>query len=455
MSLYNDPQWIKDFQIYQNDILKFSIDAFRFQPTWQQALLFENSEVMGSRISVKYGWGCNDSMIEAYAVIALHNLLFIKDSATIIMTPSDHNSHAVIHSVIEKFIKRLDLNKLSYLSKYITKNQKMFSIKKYEYFTYIKIIKDTSSVGPISIAGILNHNYLFIAFDAENIEYEWLSVGLSNMAQPENRCIFSQKMDTDILNTGQFHQFTNHENWKQFTFSSAEDPNHVWSKQDQFAMKIGLKSCVIDGEYYRKSSFYKYSINFENALRSIKLNQSPVDSGQLVLSIQDFPCERAVMALSLVDKRDCVEVIDIPFYKDFSLNSMFLIIKNLLEQHPTMNILLNCSGKGELLKKLLEENKIDFKLMLWGGSCFKQRNREKYFNKRAFAFNKFQTAIEKGKFRFSTNKKQSRYLKEAVNIPHRINDSGQYKIPSRDEMRLENLQPLNLSSVFASYFMNE
>ncbi len=33
--------------------------------------------------------------------------------------------------------------------------------------------------------------------------------------------------------------------------------------------------------------------------------------------------------------------------------------------------------------------------------------------------------------------------------------AGQYKIPSRDEMRLENLQPLNLSSVFASYFMNE
>lgn len=455
MSLYNDPQWIKDSQIYQNDILKFSVDAFRFQPTWQQALLFENSEVMGSRISVKYGWGCNDSMIEAYAVIALHNLLFRKDSATIIMTPSDNNSHAVIYSVIEQLIKRLGLNKLSYLSKYITKNQKMFSIKKYEYFTYIKIIKDTSSVGPISIAGILNHNYLFIAFDVERIEDEWLSVGLSNMAQPENRCIFSQRMDTDILKTGQFYQFTKHENWKQFTFSSVEDPNHVWSEQDKFAMKIGLKSCVIDGEFHKSSNFFAYSTSFENALRSIKPNQSPVDSGQLVLSIQSFSGERAVMALSLVDKRDCVEVVDIPFYKDFSLNSMFLIIKNLLQQHPTMNILLNCSGEGALLKKLLEENQIDFEPMLWGGACFKQKNRDKYFNKRAFAFKKFQTAIEKGKFMISTNKKQSRYLKEAVNIPHHINDSGQYKIPSRDEMRLANLQPLNLSSVFASYFMNE
>ena len=455
MSLYNDPQWIKDSKIYQNDVFQFALDAFGFQSTWQQKHLFDNAEALGSCISVKYGWGCNDSMIEAYAVIALHNLLFRKDSATIIMTLSDHNFHAVIYSVIEKFIKRLDLNKLSYLSKYITKNQKTFSIKKYEYFTFIKIIKDAASVGPISIAGILNYNYLFIAFDAAKIKDEWLSVGLSNMAQPENRCIFSQRMDTDILKDGQFYQFTNNDKWKKLTFSSAEDPNHVWSEEDQIAMKIGLKSCVIDGEFHKNLSYFSYSTSFENVLRSIKSNQTPIESGQLVLSIQAFLGEKSVIALSLVGKKGCIEVIDIPFYEDFSLNSMFLIIKSLLEQHPTMNILLNCSGEGVLLKKLLEKNKIDFEPMLWSGACFKQKNREKYSNKRAFAFKKFQTAIENGKFLFSTKKKQSRYLKEAVNIPHRINDSGQYKIPSRDEMRLENLQPLNLSSVFASYFMNE
>lgn len=153
MSLYNDPQWIKDSQIYQNDILKFALDAFDFQSTWQQKLLFDNADVLGSRTSVKYGWGCNESMIDAYAIIALHNLLFRKDSVSIIMTSKNNNSNAVIHNVIKQFIKCLDKNKLSYLSKYITNNQNSFSIKKYEYFTYIKIIKDVASVGPISIAG--------------------------------------------------------------------------------------------------------------------------------------------------------------------------------------------------------------------------------------------------------------------------------------------------------------
>nr|WP_314367594.1 hypothetical protein [uncultured Acinetobacter sp.] len=452
MSLYNDPQWIKDSQIYQNDILKFSVDAFRFQPTWQQTLLFENSEVMGSRISVKYGWGCNDSMIEAYAVIALHNLLFRKDSATIIMTPSDNNSHAVIYSVIEQFIKRLGLNKLSYLSKYITKNQKMFSIKKYEYFTYIKIIKDTSSVGPISIAGILNHNYLFIAFDAERIEDEWLSVGLSNMAQPENRCIFSQKMDTDILKTGQFYQFTKHENWKHFTFSSAEDPNHVWSEQDQFAMKIGLKPCVIDGEYYKASSFYTYSVNLENALATLK-NQSQFDTKEYVLSIQAIDQQRSVIGLFRLSSKGQIELIDIPYFKEFDLNRMFEIIKVLIEKYQKIRVILNCSGTGIILKKLLEKCEIHFENMSLGSPCFSQNDRNKYKNRSAKAFKKFQDCILDSKFSIKSEKKHKRIIKELINIPHYINCSGKYAIPTLEERIKLEMQDLNLALTIAACFI--
>lgn len=452
MSLYNDPQWIKDSQIYQNDILKFALDAFDFQSTWQQKLLFDNADVLGSRTSVKYGWGCNESMIDAYAIIALHNLLFRKDSVSIIMTSKNNNSNAVIHNVIKQFIKCLDKNKLSYLSKYITNNQNSFSIKKYEYFTYIKIIKDVASVGPISIAGILNYNYLFIAFDAEKIKYEWLSVGLSNMAQPENRCIFSQRMDTDILKAGQFYQFTKHESWKEFKFSSAEDPNHVWSEHDQFAMKNGLKSCVIDGEYYRKSSFYKYSINLENALKALK-NKNQFNPKEYVLSIQAIDLQRSVIGLFGLGSQGKVELIDIPYFKEFDLNRMFKIIKALIGKYPKIRVILNCLGTGIILKKLLEKHGIQFETMNLSGPCFYLNERVKFRNIRAKAFKKLQDCILEGKLSIKTAKKNKLIIKELINIPHYIDCDKRYAIPTSDEISKFEMQDLIISRAIAACFI--
>lgn len=454
MNLYDHPQWTKDSQIYQNDILKFAVDAFGFQSTWQHELLFENVEIAGSRVSVKYGWGCNESLIDAYAIIALHNLLYKPDSYTVILTSGQNNSHAILYGRICHFIKLLDGNKLSYLSKNIIQKYYSFHIKGYEHFTTLKIVKDHSSVGPASIAGILNENHLFIAFDAARIKKEWLEVGYANMAHKDNRCVLSQKMDTDISTDCFFYQ-THHDNrWKSLTFSAAENPQYELSSVDQLTVDVGLKSCIIDGNFHQPCFAFSYSTSYAKALASLKSHKLSFESGdQVVLSILADDYEKAVMLLSRVDSKGRVEVFAIPYFKDFGLNEMFFLITSFKDSFPKLRILLNCSGQGMLLKKLLERNEIEFEYMLWGGPCFKESHRDQYNNKRSMAFGKLQGAISKGKLTINTKKKNKRFLKEVVHIPHAFDGAWKYKTPTLEEMRTLKLQPLTLCSALAAYFI--
>lgn len=454
MNLYDHPQWTKDSQIYQYDILKFAVDAFGFQPTWQHELLFEHLEMAGSRVSVKYGWGCNESLIDAYAIIALHNLLYKPDSWTVILTSSQNNSHAVLYGRISHFIKLLEVNKLTYLSKNIIQKHASFHIKGYDHFTTLKIVRDISSAGPATIAGILNENHLFIAFDAARIEKDWLQVGYANIAHKDNRCILSQQMDTDI-STDNFFYRTHHDNrWKSLTFSAAENPQYELSSTDQITVDVGLKSCIIDGNFHQPCFAFSYSTSYAKALASLKSRKLSFESrDQVVLSILADDYEKAVMLLSRVDSKGRVEVFDIPYFNTLVVDEMFNLITSFNNTYPKLRILLNCSGQGILLKKLLERNEIEFEYMLWGGACFKEPHRDQYNNKRSMAFSRLQGAISKGKLTINTQKKNKRFLKEVVHIPHAFDDVWKYKTPTREEMRTLKLQPLTLCSALAAYFI--
>ncbi|NNP70398.1 hypothetical protein [Acinetobacter sp. Ac_5812] len=254
MDLYNHPQWKKDVLIYQNDIKKFAVDAFGFIPTWQQALFFENIQVNGNRVSVKYGWGCDEAMMDAFAITILHNLLFKIDSCTLILTPQKDIKHLVLRECIAGFIKKISQNALVYLAKYIVGKAKSFCIKGREYFANVTIKREQSRNEPHSIAGTFSENYLLIVIDAARINQSWLEVGCGSLVHHDNRCIFSQKMDTDISSEGFFYHTQHSEKWKSLTFSAAENPLYEWDEHGKLAIASDLKPCIVDGNFFKKSN---------------------------------------------------------------------------------------------------------------------------------------------------------------------------------------------------------
>lgn len=219
MNLYELPRWADDQKIYANDIAKFSLDAFGLEPTAQQAALYQATTTY-RKTSAYYDW--DQVILDAYLIMALHNLLFKPDSWTVILAPRKSHATHFLRLRSRFLLERLSENSLAYLTEFVVQKAYSLNLKGREQFAKVEICSDHSE-NPVTLAGIFNDNYLFLAFDAARIQEIWLQYGFGNMCHETNRTVFTQRLGPNLPEIGFFyetqHQLSqNHKNaWKAFS----------------------------------------------------------------------------------------------------------------------------------------------------------------------------------------------------------------------------------------------
>lgn len=273
MNLSELPQWptiqkisplsslnIIDIQTYQNDIQRFSIDAFGLNPTWQQHAFYLSLIQKGSRTSVKHSWGCQNSMIEAMAVIALWQLVCNPNSASLYLSSGRSHIRTVLMSKVEKLIKIMETGKLAELLKSLKLSNSptdIYTDDRKRTFS----IRQANKVTPISLAGDMAENFLFFAIDAAYIDEVHLEIGMSTLTNENSRAVLSQRMYVDVPDKGLFYESQHQQShlnggqWVVLTFSTPECPK---VSAEELQNHIRYAGDGPDGSIYRTTVLGKY-----------------------------------------------------------------------------------------------------------------------------------------------------------------------------------------------------
>lgn len=474
------PEWHELCKRYRYDITRFAVEGLNMTAkagqavTPQQQMLFESIAIPGSRTSVASGHGTGKS--RSAGIVALWHLLFYPESIMMFTAPQIGQLRTVVWKEINICLERLRNSAIGWLADYVA----VFSEK-----IYIKGFKDTWFVfaktapkhQPTNIAGQHGDYYMVWADEACGIDDAVMEVAIGALTHENNRAVLTSQ---PAKGTGFFYD-THHKlsvdnggKWVNLTFNGEMSPIVSEAKLIEALYQYGDRNhpgylIRIRGEFPELKGEFLITRSEVEAMLKVRGIIQDTDRYGYIITVDVGGAvgrDSSVITVSkVVDKTikgrvvRFVEVVDIPLYSNKAdINAMKGMINDLMNTYDGASLVIDPIGSGAGLCQLLRSEGVFFTEVHWGHACYKNTNKQYFFNKRAHAYVSLSKAIDEGRFCLSEKvvKKyaiRTQIEEQLIKLPYVFDDKGRWKMQGKEEMKRKGITSPDLGDTFAFIFM--
>lgn len=468
MRLIDDPRYVQFAARYAFNLHRFAIEVVGMIPTHQQVELLDSVSPPGSRTTVRSGHGSGKS--RSLAIIALWHLLCYPKSNTMITAPKIEQVRNVAW---KEMADVLDLMRNKggqpWIADYVTFETERVYVKGFKQ-TWFIFAKTAPRGNPENLAGMHRDWYLIIADEASGIPDPNYAVMTGALTDRRNRMLM---LSQPTRPSGFFYDTHNklaaHNGgvWNSIRMDSRDSPlvssAFIEEKQQEYTEEE--YTIKVLGEFPEGRDDYLMGRKAAEACIGRKVIEAGEPYG-IILSCDVGAGEYRDKSIAIVahvsgygdfgQEARKVQIVGIPInsntrnLQDFS-GALFREAAE-LENVTTM---VDAGGMGVAVCQALEGMGIEVKRVKWGAPCFKQRNKERFFNLRAQAMVHAARAAKEGRLGIADGPWVKELLDQMSRVPFHFDEKARYVIEKKDEMRKAGLPSPDLFDAISFCFLED
>ena len=469
MRLIDDPRYLHFATRYAFDLVRFAAEVVGMTPTHQQVELFQSVAPPGSRTSVRSGHGSGKS--RSLAVITLWHLLCYPKSNTMLTAPKIEQVRNVAWKEISDVLDLIrDKGGHPWIADYIVIEAERVYIRAFK-MTWFVFAKTAPRGAPENLAGQHRDWYLIVADEASGIPDPNYSVMTGALTDARNRMLL---LSQPTRPSGFFYETHN---------KLAKHNGGVWNSLRMDSRDSPLVSSAFIAEKRAEYSDEEFTIKvmgeFPDVRNDYLLGRSQAERcfGRAVITDADqygliLACDvgageyrdKSVALLARVvgygdfgpDARR-VQVLDIPVLSNTkNLQDFTGAIFNLAAELENVTILVDAGGMGVAVCQALETMGLtDIKRVIWGKTCWNQRDSERFFNRRSQAMVHAARAAKEGRLGIADGHWRRELLDQMSRVPYSFDERARYKIAAKAEMAKAGLPSPDVFDALCFCFLRE
>lgn len=466
--LTDDPRWTGFVARYAGNLTRFSAEVVGMTPTPQQIELFDSVSPPGSRTTVRSGHGSGKS--RSLAVIALWHLLCYKLSNTMITAPKIEQVRNVAWKEITDMQEAIKRGAQPWISGYFSVEAERVFVNGFKQQWFV-IAKTAPRGAPENLAGMHRDWYMVIADEASGIPDPNYAVLTGALTDKRNRMLMvSQPTRPSGFFYDTHNKLSRHEGgvWNAICMNSEQSPlvspDFCREKRQEYTdVEYTIK---VRGEFPESLDDHLVGRKAVEACFGRKVIHKGESFG-IILSCDVGAGEYRDKSIAVVahvsgygdfgtDARR-VQIVDIPIasntrnLQDFS-GAVFHKASE-LENCTTM---VDAGGMGIAVCQALEGMGLpEVKRVKWGAPCFKQRNKERFFNLRAQAMVHAARAAKEGRLGIADGPWRKDILDQMSRVPYHFDEKARYTIERKDEMRKQGIPSPDMFDAISFCFLED
>ncbi len=469
MRLLDDPRYLPFAARYAFSLARFAAEVVGMMPTHQQLELLDSVSPPGSRTSVRSGHGSGKS--RSLAVIALWHLLCYPKSNTMITAPKIEQVRNVAW---KEMADVLDLIRSkggqSWIADYVTFEAERVYVKGFKQ-TWFVFAKTAPRGNPENLAGMHRDWYLVIADEASGIPDPNYAVITGALTDARNRMLM---LSQPTRPSGFFYDTHNklamHNGgvWNAIRMDSNDSPlvskAFIEEKKQEYTEEE--YTIKVLGEFPESRDDYLLGRKAAEACIGRKVIQQGESYG-IMLSCDVGAGEYRDKSVAIVahvtghsdfgpDARR-VQIVGVPINSNTrNLQDFSGAIFNTASELENVTTLVDAGGMGVAVCQALESMGLpEVKRVKWGAPCFKQRNKERFFNLRAQAMVHAARAAKEGRLGIADGPWVKELLDQMSRVPFHFDEKARYVIERKDEMRKMGLPSPDLFDAIAFLYLED
>ncbi|MDT0178159.1 terminase [Enterobacter sp. BRE11] len=447
----SDPRW-RDMVIrYRYNWALAVVELFGMQPTWQQDLILDSVQEIGSQTTVTSGHGTGKSSLTAMMLLVY--MIMFPDARVIIVA----NKIAQVKTGVFKYVKEYWANatrRHPWLQNHFTLTDTMFYEKSRKGIWEV-LCKGYRLGNEEALAGEHAAHILLILDEASGISDKAIAIMRGALTETDNRMLM---LSQPTRPSGYFYDShhtlaKNPDNpdgfWNAIVLNSEEAPHvtlkFIKEKLVEYGGRDSLEYMVkVLGRFPRNVSGYLLGRDEcdRAARRKVYLEKgwgwvATVDVGN--------GRDKSILNICKVsgqgDSRRVVpfKMLEMPGTMDPIAFGDFIANECTNGRYPGITIAVDSDGVGSDTATQLERRGRNVTRIRWGQPVFSRKLKERFINQRAWANIMAADAIRSGRMRLDSS---PRTAEQASKIPYGMNEEGRMYMFRKDVMR----QKLNIKS---------
>lgn len=446
-----DPRW-RDMVIrYRYDWALAVVELFGMQPTWQQDLILESVQEVGSQTTVTSGHGTGKSSLTA--MMLLIYMIMYPDARVIIVA----NKIAQVKTGVFKYVKEYWANAVRrhpWLQNHFTLTDTMFYEKSRKGIWEV-LCKGYRLGNEEALAGEHAAHILLILDEASGISDKAIAIMRGALTETDNRMLMlSQPTRPSGYFYDSHHTLAKNEDnpdgfWNAIVLNSEEAPHvtlkFIREKLVEYGGRDSMEYMVkVLGRFPRNVNGYLLGRDEcdRAARRKVYLEKG---WGWVATADVGNGRDKSILTISKVsghrEKRRVVpfKVLEMPGTMNPLEFGDFIVNECTFEKYPNITIAIDADGYGSDTAAQIERRGRSVVRIRWGKPVFAKKDKERFVNQRAYANMAAADAIRSGRMRLDNNPKTA---EQASKIPYGMNEEGKIFMFKKEVMR----QKLNIKS---------
>jgi len=484
LTIIDDPRYPAFVERYRNDPYSFALEVTGFKMSMDQKRLFQEIAVKGAKISVVSGTGTGKTA--SFARIALWHLLCFPTALYDGKTEIGSNTYIgapVIQQVADGVWKEMQDTRIAiangpcaWLNDFYEITKTKVYVKGFDSQWFISQVAMKKGEA-VSIAGKHRYWQLIIVDEAAGVPDEHFDVIDGTQTQAGNRTLMASQ---GVRTAGRFYDshhslaIKNGGSWLPLRFNSERSPfvRTGWLKDRE--NECGGRDSVeyqirVLGLFAQDSSTVLLTRpDIEQCFVPRQIIQDDEEFGYMVLSdvaLGEFRDKSVVWVARVVGYADQgpdarrVDYFALPVCSN-QKNEIDLggDLVDITAKHTNATLMVDAGGAGATVCKLIERSGQPVHRINWGGKCFRNEYRDRFFNQRACAMVRFRDAVRQGRVTISApmdRRTREQLIDEATRLPYHFAEAGslRYVMESKENMRKQGIHSPDLIDALAFAFL--
>lgn len=450
-SITTDPRYPDFCARYRHNYRLAALELFGKEPTWQQDLILDSVQQIGSKTTVTSGHGTGKS--DMTSIIIMVFIMTMPGARGILMA----NKIAQVQTGVFKYVKenwKLCCQRHPWLQNYFVMTDTTF----YEITgkgTWTTVAKSCRRGNEEALAGEHAEHMLIVVDEASGVSDKAFGVVTGAMTQEDNRILL---LSQPTRPSGYFYD-THHKlaktpdnpkgEYTAICLNSEESPlvkpDFIRMKLAEYGGRDSMEYAIkVLGRFPRKTDGFLLGLDeIQRAQRRVVhlakgwgwVALCDVGDGRdksiiLIAQVSGERQHRRVVGRKLMEMPgDCDPV---TFGRRINQECTF-------DKYPNITIAVDAQGIGSSTCRILEEAGHNVVRIRWGKPMHAKQDKERFINKRAYASIMAADAIKQGRMRPTA---EFVVAEQGSRIPFTLNEYGQYVIMKKPQMKSQ----LNIKS---------
>ncbi len=446
-SILNDPRYLDYVKRYRFDWTRFGVECVGKKPTWQQRLVLDSVQRIGSRTTVSSGHGTGKSDQTATMIIAFITTF---PNARVVLTANNYKQAQI---GVWKYLRENWNNVLKvypWLEQYFTITDTAFYANEAK-SGWATVMKSCRIGQEEALAGEHAEHLLVIVDEASGVSDKAFGVMAGALTQTDNRMLL---LSQPTRPAGFFYD-THHRlaepngRWRAIKLNSEESPlvtvQFILDKRLEYGGREATEYLIkVRGEF--PSTIAGMLLGRDSLDKSAALNIKMPDSwGWLALCDVGNGRDKSIINICKVwGQRTqrivrCEKVLEMPSTVDPVRFADIIHAECDNDRYPNISIAVDSTGVGYDTATCLERYGRRVQRIQWGRKMHSTSDKRRFFNQRAYANVAARDAVLSSRMQIDKNIKTA---EEGSKIPCAINETGQWVMMPKPMMK----QKFNINS---------